>query len=41
VAFPAETDLVSVSATNDRTATVVSADGRTFITSDGGQSWRQ
>jgi photosystem II stability/assembly factor-like uncharacterized protein len=41
VPFPVVTDLVSVRATNDRTATVVASDGRTFVTSDGGRNWRQ
>jgi hypothetical protein len=40
-AFPAGVDLVSVSATDARTATVTTADGRRFSTADGGLTWRQ
>jgi hypothetical protein len=32
-------DLVAVRATNDKTATVTAADGRTFTTVDGGATW--
>ena len=39
VPFPEVTDLVAVRATNDKTATVSSSDGRTFSTSDGGLTW--
>jgi hypothetical protein len=38
-AFPEATPLVAVSATDDRTATVTAADGRTFRTIDGGATW--
>jgi hypothetical protein len=37
--FPERVDLVSISATDDRHATVMSADGRTFTTEDQGKSW--
>ena len=39
VAFPESIDLLSVTATDDRHATVMSADGRSFRTDDGGMSW--
>jgi hypothetical protein len=39
VAFPETADLVSVTADNDRSATVMTADGRTFVTFDGGATW--
>ena len=39
IAFPETTDLVSVRATDDKTATVTASDGRTFSTSDGGLNW--
>ena len=39
VPFPETADLVSVTALNDRQATVMTADGRTFVTFDGGASW--
>jgi photosystem II stability/assembly factor-like uncharacterized protein len=39
VAFPEATDLVSVTAIDDKTATVRSADGLTFSTEDGGLTW--
>jgi photosystem II stability/assembly factor-like uncharacterized protein len=39
IAFPEVTDLVNVRATDDKTATVTSADGRTFSTDDGGATW--
>ncbi len=39
VPFPETTDLVSVAAENDRQATVTTADGRTFVTFDGGATW--
>jgi hypothetical protein len=39
IAFPEATPLVSVSATDDRTATVTAADGRKFSTTDGGVTW--
>lgn len=38
--FPHELDLVAVAATDGRTATVTSADGRTFTTSDSGRTWK-
>jgi Photosynthesis system II assembly factor YCF48/Putative zinc-finger len=38
--FPEAVDLVSVSAADARTATVTTADKRTFVTSDGGKSWK-
>jgi photosystem II stability/assembly factor-like uncharacterized protein len=39
VGSPATSDLVSIRATDDKTATVMSADGRTFSTADRGASW--
>lgn len=39
VAFPEAVPLVSVVATDDQTATVVAADGRQFVTQDGGRTW--
>jgi photosystem II stability/assembly factor-like uncharacterized protein len=35
------TDLSGVRASDARTATVSTIDGRTFATTDGGQTWRQ
>jgi photosystem II stability/assembly factor-like uncharacterized protein len=40
LASPASIDLRSVTATSDKNATVVAADGRRFSTSDGGRNWR-
>ncbi len=37
--FPEAVPLVAVRATDDRTATVTTADGREFVTTDGGQQW--
>jgi hypothetical protein len=37
--FPEPAGLVSITAVNDRAATVRTADGRTFVTGDGGGSW--
>jgi hypothetical protein len=39
--FPAAVDLVAVTASDARTATVTTADGRTFRTEDAGRNWRQ
>jgi hypothetical protein len=39
VATPEDAPLVKVSAEDDRSATVTAADGRTFSTSDAGQTW--
>ena len=39
IAFPEMTDLSAVRATDDRTASVATADGRSFTTSDGGLTW--
>jgi hypothetical protein len=39
--FPIDTDLASVRATDHLSATIASADGRTFVTSDGGATWRR
>jgi hypothetical protein len=39
VPFPDMTDLMAVQAADARTATVTTADGRTFRTTDGGRSW--
>jgi photosystem II stability/assembly factor-like uncharacterized protein len=36
---PQAIDLISVTATDDRHATVMSADGRSFRTDDGGMTW--
>jgi hypothetical protein len=41
VAFPEVADLVAIRATDARTATVSTADGRTFRTSDGGVTWER
>jgi hypothetical protein len=38
-AFPERADLAAVQATDGRAATVTTADGRTFRTADGGQTW--
>ena len=40
VPFPDMTDLVAVQATDAQTATVTTADGRTFRTTDGGLTWK-
>jgi len=39
VTFPEIADLSAVRATDARSASVSSADGRTFTTSDGGMTW--
>ena len=39
VAFPEPVDLVAVQARDGRAATVITADGRTFRTADGGRTW--
>ena len=39
ITFPEMADLLSVSATDDKTATITTTDGRTFRTTDGGQTW--
>ena len=39
VAFPETADLSSVRATDDKSATVITSDGRAFKTTDGGQMW--
>ena len=39
IAFPEPADLISVLAIDARTATVTTADRRSFTTSDGGASW--
>jgi hypothetical protein len=41
VTFQEAVDLTAVSATDARTATVTTADGRRFSTADGGLTWRQ
>jgi hypothetical protein len=41
VPFPQNTDLSAVRATDARSASVSTADGRTFSTSDGGMTWIQ
>jgi hypothetical protein len=39
LAFPQDIELTSVSSTDERTATVIAADGRRFVTSDSGRTW--
>jgi photosystem II stability/assembly factor-like uncharacterized protein len=39
ITFPVMTDLSSVTATDARNATVVTADGQAFTTVDGGMTW--
>jgi photosystem II stability/assembly factor-like uncharacterized protein len=39
VAFPEAVRLVAVRATDDLTARVTTADGREFVTEDGGRTW--
>ena len=39
VAFPEAIDLRSVSATDEEGATVTTADGRAFVTTDAGRTW--
>jgi hypothetical protein len=39
IAFPEPLDLISITATDDRHATVTAADGRTFTTADRGMTW--
>ena len=41
VTFPQPVDLSGVTATDARTATVVTGDGRTFSTADGGMTWKE
>jgi hypothetical protein len=41
IPFPEATPLVSVSADDDRTATVTTVDGRKFSTTDGGVTWER
>jgi photosystem II stability/assembly factor-like uncharacterized protein len=38
--FPSDADLVAVSATDGRSATVTAADGRSYRTENSGRSWR-
>jgi hypothetical protein len=40
LAFPEATDLIAIQATDDKTAIVASADGRSFSTDDGGVTWK-
>ena len=40
VPFPEAVDLASILALDDLRATVITADGRSFTTEDGGQTWR-
>jgi len=40
VTFPQPLDVVAVSASDDKTATVTTVDGRTFTTTDSGKSWK-
>jgi photosystem II stability/assembly factor-like uncharacterized protein len=39
--FPETADLVSVRATDDKTAAVTAADGRVFTTTDRGRTWNR
>jgi photosystem II stability/assembly factor-like uncharacterized protein len=39
LAFPEAANLVAVTATDDKTASVTASDGRTFSTTDGGLMW--
>jgi anti-sigma factor RsiW len=39
VAFPEAVDLAFISATDEDNATVTTADGRAFVTADGGRTW--
>jgi photosystem II stability/assembly factor-like uncharacterized protein len=39
VAFPEAVDLSAIRATDERRASVSTADGRTFSTTDGGSTW--
>lgn len=39
IAFPDRTDFISIRATDDRHATVITIDGRTFTTDDRGTTW--
>jgi hypothetical protein len=39
IAFPEDVPLVAVTAADDRNATVTAADGRTFATTDAGETW--
>ena len=41
LAFSQDIELTSVSSTDERTATVTAADGRRFVTTDGGRTWAQ
>jgi Photosynthesis system II assembly factor YCF48 len=41
VSFPEAVDLVMVTATDARTASITTADKRTFVTTNGGQTWTQ
>src|SRR5262245_20915800 len=41
VAFPEAVSLAAVRATDDKVATVTTADGREFVTDDGGLTWRK
>jgi hypothetical protein len=39
IAFPETADLASIRATDDKSATVTTSDGRAFRTTDGGRTW--
>ena len=39
IPFPEAVPLTSIRATDDRTATVTTEDGRQFVTEDGGRTW--
>jgi photosystem II stability/assembly factor-like uncharacterized protein len=41
ITFPEMTDLSSVRATDARTASISTADGRTFSTANAGQTWME
>ena len=40
VSTPVDADLASVQASDARTSVVTTADGRAFVTNDGGLTWR-
>ena len=39
IPFPEAVPLTSIRATDDKTATVTTEDGRQFVTEDGGRTW--
>jgi photosystem II stability/assembly factor-like uncharacterized protein len=40
VKFPETSDLSAIRATNARQASITTADGRVFVTADGGATWK-